>query len=391
MFNKSPFFKTSFCYCGCVCFILIWWTFAFYPTVKDSTPNVDERQRSFEIFPSPVDCLSAMKRDAIHEALLGDTSLMCKLIADWDVDAQILKEYGRPNTKRLPEELFIRAQTLGRHLKKHPKEPLLGTSIYDAFGGLHRPRQEGIIPQTYVAATFLLALSQPEDLKTLPKGMRLQTTLFPEEMTAKIPNDLDRYHHETLFLKQPKRAFVSPFSHPAMVHGLEREGIELFWHKIPETIEEIPQILRTIGEASGTSLKAELLNIFCLSAFISIENRMSAFETIRGKRVMAINCYHNLSVPSKKSLTLQLLKRLRLEHFEPADSNLWSLPITKEEILAFKPDTLLISTPSGKIQKGIEPLNTVKNVRFLDASIQESPTQFIVLAYWDLATSCLSE
>ena len=48
------------------------------------------------------------------------------------------------------------------------------------------------LPQTYAAASFLLAIAQPHEIIALPKGMRHLSQIYQPEKLALIPENIDR-------------------------------------------------------------------------------------------------------------------------------------------------------------------------------------------------------
>jgi len=361
-------------YVSSTLFILGWWLAAFFPHQSTSQHIIISSQEL--PFPSPLPYLSSMKRESIQQALAGDVSLIGKLMTEWDLDAEILQSHGYSGIKNLPRESYIRAQTLGRFLKNQGEENIT--------------RIGGYIPQTYIAATYLLALTPPDRIICLPVGFRSQTDVFPISLTQKIPLDLDRYKSETLFLKQPTLAFVSHFSHPAMLQTLHNQGIKLYSLDCPTHLEEIPDNIQKMGQVTDCSLKAELLNTFLAAAFIAIENRVQATSNLESTKVMLLNYYSQFSVPTEKTLTVQLLKRLGVIHYHAEEEALYTRPIGKEEILKWNPDVLLISTPHRMEFKNCPELAALPKVSLLDDTVQQSPTQFIVLAYYDIAKALLT-
>lgn len=371
-----------------ILFILGWWLVAFFPQGGESLPLSASHIQEQSCFPSPIDCLSSMKRESLRQALTGDISLMTKLMTEWDLDAQILQAHGC-EAKRLPPEIYIHAQTLGRHLKQHTPESPFTKPVQDDTGKWFTPVSEGFVPQTYLAATFLLSLTDPDKIAALPRGIREQTNLFPQSVTEKIPADLDRYLDETLFLQKPKLAFVSHFSHPAMLQALSKQGMALFTIDSVFQVESIPENILRIGQVAGSPIKAELLNCFLAAAFLAIENRTHAIKDLSNTKVMTVNYYSCFSAPTETSLTGQLLKRLKVNSYKPSCSTCYAKNIGKEDILSFDPDILLISTPGAHEICGKQELSQIKKIALVDDTVQQSPTHLIALAYYDLAKACL--
>jgi iron complex transport system substrate-binding protein len=99
--------------------------------------------------------------------------------------------------------------------------------------------------------------------------------------------------------------------------------------------------------------------------------------------------------PTPGTFTCELLERLGL-----TISSAWSyIPLTQEHLTKIDPHQLIIATmqpelicqqisssPSLCQLKACQNQNTI----FVDSEVQESPTQYVVLAYYDLATALTS-
>src|SRR5690606_7206820 len=81
--------------------------------------------------------------------------------------------------------------------------------IFDDEGIPFQPSttQQIFLPQTFVSASFLLALASPQEIAALPKGMRAQTHLYPKVLTDQIPLDTGRTNSEQLYRLHPGTAF----------------------------------------------------------------------------------------------------------------------------------------------------------------------------------------
>ena len=390
-----------------------WWYLAFKQEDPISVPSeqtpVFENSRATSFNHS---LLTPMNRDALLKALSGNTSLMIKLMSEWDVDAQIMQSEGLHHAKRLSRKDYLRAQVLGRQLKNFPLEKLHQLQegsrlkkISDDTGKVidlkHSPCH--FLPQTYAAASFLLALTPPEEIVALPRRLREQEQLFPRSVTNRIPLDCDRYNAEKLFLANPQVAFIAHYSHPATIQALSNQGVQLYTMRDMNTLTDICEELLCIGNVINRPVEAELLKIFIEAAMLAIDNRMASLQMYfvqqqKPPQVLFLSYHQTYSIPTRHTLTGQLLQRmgiLDLSHHAIAknESSQWSIPIDKEAILHLDPDCLIISTENVAFLKkeipldpALNQLSAVQNHRlfFVDEVIQQSPSQYIVLAYHDL-------
>lgn len=398
--------------------VMAWWMIAFKQQATQASRHDRSLHQTPENHHSELNtAIRTIQRKDLLQALSGNTALMARLIADWDTDAQILQAEGLQPIERLPQADFVRSQILGRQLKNaSPKElARLETAsrqkhLLDDAGKrldltepLHR-----FLPQTYVAASFLLALAPTNEIVALPRHLREQAHLYPRTLTNQIALDIDRYNSEKLFQAKPQIAFVARYSHPATLQALANQGIFLYMMKNPISLEDIQNELVNVGHIINRPLEAELLKIFMDASMLALDNRLLLLtqEHIakEGKphRLLYLNYHQNFSVPTPKTSTGQLLKRLAQWDIslpyaqENGNGNGWSAPIDKERIVNLNPDCLIISTENPqqlqmKIQSD-ETLSQVAALRnhrlcFVDESVQQSPSQFMVLAYYDLIQS----
>lgn len=408
-YGRQGFFFSSFLpYFGALFLIVLWWSAAFQGSTQAPNDLLSLNPIKPAAKTSILPLLSPLKRDVLNEALRGDFSLMTKLIAEWDIDAQMMQAQGLRTVKRLPKDSYVKAQLLGRQLKKSSNEELKALHqayrkpvIHDALKkpfDLKDPPQK-FLPQTYIAATFLLALTSTDNIVAIPKGLREQKSFFPAAVTDKVNLDIDRYNAEKLFKCRPDIAFVSHYSHPNTLQALKSQGIQLFTVKSLETIPEIQETLVEIGHVINRPLEAELLNLFIEASMLAIDNRVVALnlqfdQDSKHPKVLFLNHHIQYSIPTGKTLTGQLLARAGLSLYTPKGNfNDWSLTVEQEQILKFDPDCLIIASPNGESPAGsflkeraFKQLNAVKNGRvyFVDEQVQQSPTQFVVLAYYDL-------
>ena len=160
-----------------------------------------------------------------------------------------------------------------------------------------------------------------------------------------------------------------------------------------------------MGNITNKPLQAELLKIFIDAAICAIDNQQTMlikhFEQNNTQlpRVLVVNHHQAFSVPTKRTLTGQILSRMQaldisLKYaLESKHTDEWMAPIDKECLLNLNPDFLIITTESeessrNQIQsdKALQTLSAVRHdhLFFVDESIQHSPSQYVVLAYHDL-------
>jgi len=393
---------------GCLTlFILGWWFLAFQKSDLKPSHQLITSDPGPKVEIHFLSELSSFDRNTIQKALSGDTNTMIQLMAEWDLDAQIMEKHGVKGIRRLPQQLFLQGQILGRQLLNSTPEQLdrireqvRSKKIIDDNGftiALHQPPSR-FLPQTYAAASFLLALTTPEHIVAIPQGIRNQTNLYPRSLTQQIPLDIDRYNAERLYQAKPEIAFVAHYSHPSVVQALNNQGVELFTLKAINTVKEIRNALVRIGNVVNRPLEAELLSLFIEAAMVAIDNRVQAYTTFQPnppQRPLFLNHALHYSVPTAKTLTGQLLARMGF-HIENLDEgkNEWMTPIDLEQIVNLNPDCLIIATSTEKplYQKITQepalanlPALQRQRLHFVDKETQFYPSQYIVLAYYDLA------
>lgn len=388
-----------------ILFILGWWYLAFIDK-EGHSPPIQTVDRPRYPLPESFKFLSAMDRKQLQEALAGDSELMAKLINEWEIDAYILENKGHHGIQHLKRCDFIRAQILKRQLNKG-EPPFLTTTIKDDLGKTFHSGYKNLLPQTFTAASFLLALTDPENIIALPYGLREQVALYPETLTKKIKLSTDRHHAEALFQAKPEIAFVADYSHPALLESLSNQGVPLFCLKSINTLPDIVNAIQRIGVLIDKPLKAELLAIFMESALMAIDNRLIALnQEIAAQygmpKVMVLNYYTHYSCPTVRTITGQLLDRLEKHNYllfpsPSAKPNEWSIPVFQEQIIHFNPDCLILSAcDTTGLKETIErnsafsSLNAKRNNRifFVDDTVQ-APTQYVILAYYDLAQALM--
>lgn len=388
-------------------FIIGWWLLAFRSTTSHSTHSAPYSQPLEFKTSTLLAKLSPLQRDALQRALAGDFPLMLEFIGRWDKDAQLLANEGINGIQRLPKETYFQAKILG-HLLQHSSPELLRQLnckmnqkwLQDDLGNLLHIEDtfQRFLPQTFVAASFLLAMAHPSEIIALPKGMRHLSRVYPAEIMKEIPSDIDRINSEKLYSIRPHLAFVAPYSHPPALEALRNQNIQLYTIQSSNCIADIREVLLKIGHASNHILEAQLLAIFMESSFLSIENRLITLNDRNPaktpSRLLYLDFHQHYLQPTTKSLTGQLMSRA-LQHCPhlscpiPKSEKEWRIPFEWEKILNVQPDFLIISIPDGTDALHQSMLHATeifrsKPIYYIDEAVQESPTQYIVLAYFDL-------
>ncbi len=401
-----------------VLFIFGWWYCAFFGFENAlSTPSLKKPPNKKTLtVPHFFSYLSPMPREQIQEALSGNIELMTKMMRDWDLDAQILESQGVQEIRRLQRSAFIRAQMIGRKLIEQDTGELQSLQaqlrknvIFDDLGVPFKKEKQlnRFLPQTFVSASFLLALASPDEIVALPHGMRDQVALYPRSLTNQIQLDTDRTLSEALYQTRPNIAFIADYSHPATLETLTSQGISLFALNSMNTVDQIESAIQRIGGVINRSLEAEVLSLFMESAMLAIDNQLIARHHDFSKdqpppKVMFLNYYSHYSAPTEKTITGQLLKRLENLHFtflpkNHGSSRLWSIPVEYEQIVSSDPDCMIISSSdSQSLQEMIKNERAFKDlsarrtdhIHFIDDTTQ-APTQYIILAYYDLAQALI--
>lgn len=407
------FFSSSLLYLTVAAFIIGWWMLAFQ---KDRTPLLiipaNQSQSLVLKTANLLEELLPFQRETLQKALAGHFPLMLKLIEDWDQEAQLLARRGIGNIQRLPAESYLQTHIIAQLLRDSSPDSLRRLNcrlnldaIQDDSGRLVciEDTFQRFLPQTFAAASFLMAIAPPDEITALPKGMRYLPQIYSIEKLASIPANIDRTHSERLFLAQPHLAFVAPYSHPPALEVLKNQKIQLYTLKYFDTLAEIQEALLKIGHASNHILEAQLLALFMEASFLAIDNRLQALEEIadhsrNAQRLLYLYYHQNYMIPTTKSLTGQLMTRAlsHCPHFScqiPESRRNWRIPFEQEKILKAEPECLIISTyfyadtqALTHNQQAMQQTEAFKSgkIFYLDEAIQESPTQYIVLAYFDI-------
>lgn len=408
MIKEKTTFTTLFLYFAWGGFIVGWWSLAFPPLSPPSTPIFETNSSLSLKTATLLNELSPLQREVLHQALAGNFQLMLKLIDQWDQEALFLASKGVSGVERLPAESHLQAHVIGHLLANSSEETLRKLNckmnldwIYDDTGHRHHigDHFSRYLPQTYLAASFMLAIARPHEIIALPRGLREFKQLYSSDTLAEVPNDIGSIRGEKLSLARPDLAFVAPYSHPPSLETLRNQNIALFSIQMVNTIKEIQESLLKVGHASNHILEAQLLSIFMEASLLSIDNRLQALQDKYPpghppSKLLFLSHRQNYALPTKKSLTGQLMARA-LTHSPylsgeiPDTLSDWRIPIGQEQILQSAPDVMIIAE-----QKHLAPpppfalrqteAHQSNQIFYIDEAIQESPTQYIVLAYYDI-------
>ncbi|WP_059358867.1 ABC transporter substrate-binding protein [Parachlamydia acanthamoebae] len=355
--------------------IALWWTIAFHESSSPVSIPVIISEKLH-----PID--DAFSRPYLQKALQGDIAQMEFLLIQWHQAAESLKQKGISPIWQLETSEFLQALLLIQNLRNQPEQ-----------GSLN------FLPQTYPSACFLLALLPTQCITALPDGFQIQTQLFHPTQLKQIPINRSLCSLEYLWKANPAVAFISSYSNPAFVSALHRLQIPCISLPNIHRIHQIESVIQTLGTYTDTSEKAQLLSLFIKAALNAIDNKISEAFAHTKKRLQTFKPlflfhYQQFSVPLPYTLTSELITRLHFQSF-----NNPQLQITPEMLKNFDPDLLIIASQNVETLKSelsqlsfFPTLKAAKlnHIFWVDSQVQHSPSQFFVLAYYDLAQPILS-
>jgi iron complex transport system substrate-binding protein len=134
---------------------------------------------------------------------------------------------------------------------------------------------------------------------------------------------------------------------------------------------------------------------------MAIDNRMLAFnehlneQGVKNPRIMYLNFRSQYSLPSARTLTGKMLDRLGIQTMTHLTANEqdWFVPIYQEQIKRMDPEYLIVASAyPNQMAEHLEEdevmseLTAFKTHRttYIDDAVQQSPTQYVILAYFDL-------
>lgn len=398
-------------YAAATAILIAWWWLAFGWSSGDKTIQNSSSIATKESSLTPLASLpiAYVQRAQLVEVLAGNLSMIPELVTAWDIDAQLLQSAGLPNISRLnPEELF-RLHYTYRIYKKGYTPAQTPHSIVDDIGREIKLEKSytRFLPQTHVAASFLLALVPPDQIVALPRQLREDVELYPKALTSPISLDIDRYNGERLYRAAPEIAFVAHYSNPATIDALTRQDIQLYTMRNPDSLEDIIFELKQIGTIASKPAEADLLASFIKAAMFAIDNQLILNNATKNtsNHILFVNYHLTYSIPTMKTVNGQLIARMGEKDSslsyaaEIKPSHDWVTPISKEEIVNLNPDCLVIIAENPELvkseitkDKSFNSISAVKNhkISVLKESIQHSPSQYIVLAYYDLVETLIN-
>ena len=274
--------------------------------------------------------LEPISREELKQALAGDFSKMVELLIRWDAT----------ECERLDPSEFREMIHLFRNLKNE-------NSIK-------------VLPQTHVAATILLALA-PKSIVAIPMGLRENEELFQKVKLESCPLNCQELEGEIVRTLAPDVAFVTTYSNPVFLKMLRHQRVP---EVVSSPVTDLESLYATINEIAAYvehPNEGKLLNLFIKGALLAIDNRLKGKKP---EKVLYLCGNRPYFSPNPGTLLHELLHRLGIETF--------SGTFTHEDIKLYDPKLLLLAKEMG-------------------STVQESPTQFAVLAYLDIANHLMYE
>ncbi|MFA6915188.1 MAG: ABC transporter substrate-binding protein [Parachlamydiales bacterium] len=390
-------------------FIAGWWSWAFMPKASLHTvPSAHYDPASLTATAQPA--LSPLVREDISRALSGDFDLISRLLIEWDMDAQLLQFRGLEGIERLSTERLLTALDLVYRLQQNNRDEIASlrsfyrkSSVIDDASVVFPCQKQTpkVIPHTIASASFVLALNGTDNVVAIPKAIRNWQSFFPLQSMQEIPYDCDRVLGEVLSAAHPDIAFVASYSNPASIEALRRQGVDIFTLSDLNTKDEITSAIERIGEAINRSLEAQILCAFIDAAFLCIDNRVAAMRNDFQPFVKPLVTYYygQWYFPTYKTLTSRLAERAGIPYpqenlFDHPHSIMWLQPVSNEQIVFYNPSQLIIAADKRAPlhvhtlvnQPFFSEIDACRNsnIQIIDAEIQQSVSQHIVLAYFDL-------
>ncbi len=322
-------------YVASALFLVGWWWAAFH-SYESSYWSAAEKESPYRG--------ALFARERLLNALRGDWKEAKTLLAEWYLDSP---QNG---------SLFAEALALGQLIDQQ------------------RESDERIFAQTYVAATILLAILGPEQIVAIPRGLREEVALFPKIVTNQISFDCENCGQEMLSAIKPSLAVVADYSNPSTLGSIEQLHIPSYRSNGLTSLESALYEIEAISSASNREREGRFLRLFVELALLRIDELTTTLLG-EGKRIF-LSKNMGLSLPPKESVTSDLLSRFG------SFVELYDNPMKLEELMAIDPCLVICSSfQPSKLPK----LKTA----WVDEAVQNSPTQFIALAYYDLAVAML--
>lgn len=395
------FFRNTLYYFVVTTSISLWWLLAFQNPIanENSFSSIPKKEKTFNF--SELDFLR-LNRHEIKEALEGNWELMSDLISQWEVASEYLEQKGISYLKRLNREDFVFSQLINRRLKKGDIPQERQSILIDKVG---QPIDltssfKRIYPQTYHSAEILLALSDINKIVALSEGFKKQGFIQSNEKTKLVPFDLSFWNIDKIYEAHPEIAIVAEYSHPSLLQILKKQGVQLYFQKPIEKLTDLENSIIDMGLLCEEPLKAHLLNIFIKAVLNAIDNKREIYlKDFDYDKVLILQYYSKHSLPLEHSLMNDFIKRIGFHKTisQEKRSDNTKTPFSEEEIINFNPQYLLIVTEKneGKLnyfyrKKYASHIDAAMNrkIFLLDEEVQQTSSQFAVLAYYDL-NQCL--
>jgi ABC-type Fe3+-hydroxamate transport system substrate-binding protein len=373
-------FRSIFPYLLATIFLAGWWSLSLF-----HQPTVPLALRSQTTL--------SFSRETLLKGLQGDVPAMRVLLIQWRDNATPQESSTYNEAITLADELLSGKNTL--HRQEHSITDDTGTTITCPLEGPY-------LPQTQLAASIMLALSDTTQITALPSAMRSESHLYSEEAMSRIKQDTDRYSSEAIFGSGPRTAFVARYSNPATLETLRNQRLQLIYLDDLSSLETCFSNIQRIGQVTKKAALGQLLAAFTSCALQALDHEIA---TVRLHKTLPVRALYldinvHLSTPTKRTLKGLLLERLG--YLWPQDSSTpstWCLPLDQEAIRAYQPEMLLIGAQSSEMMATLlENLPALKstpacrngNIFFVDPTTQNCPCQMIALSYYDLCCAILS-
>ncbi|SCA63780.1 Uncharacterized protein SCG7086_BD_00150 [Chlamydiales bacterium SCGC AG-110-P3] len=381
--NSRPFQRFA-AYSGLIILVAGWWIFSFHG--RTSTP-----------LPIAYNAPTALSfaREDLQDALKGNIGMMTTLVDRWGANAGLTESQSnefqylaRTLSEGTDQEIAIeRSRSRPATIVDHCNTPL---SLV--------PPPRRFLPQTYLSASIMLAIADLEQIVALPHGMRLHRHIHSGERMDAITLDTDRTNAEAVYRMDPDIAFVAHYSNPATLETLRHQGIALCGIDKIDTLTDVMETVELVGTVINRPLKGRMLRLFIEAAMNAIDHETAE---IPQQRVLYLNYYPPFSTPTARTLTAQMLERLkcRIALNEDRSQSGWRIVLDLEEIRRINPDCMIISCTDSAAMKhhlttlpALSGISATKqgNIFFVDDTVQQCPCHQVALAYYDLAHAITS-
>ena len=201
------------------------------------------------------------------------------------------------------------------------------------FGGA--PKR--VVSQTVGTDELLLALAEPTQIVALSHLSRYPEYSAVAGEAARFPQ-LSQGDAETILRHRPDLVLVSSYTRPELLAQLQRSGTKVFRFDRFNTLEEVYDGLRSLGDHLGARLKAEALIRSCQARVKALAERL---QGVTPKRVLVPSVY---GFTAGKETTFQDLCEHAGAVNVAGDAGLTGhAPTPSEAMLAWKVDALVLS------------------------------------------------